>query len=656
MASSPRARAGLLGLAWAVYAACGKPGHSFVDTPPPGPPPPPPGSLGQCTAPFTGLTKPMFHGDRARSGWNDREPVLTPAVVASPAVGSLWDSPPFDVLTIDGTVYAGRMYASLLYADDVPVDGTATGYDGQTLSLLFAATSNGFVYAVNAFPTACQTGAIDAGAIVWRTEVGRASANPLLDSGGGFPGIALGVLGTPAIDLGASPPRLYVAAMDASSGSPVWTVYALDLRSGALLPGWPLALTSDVVSARNTNGTAQLDPDTVTSSQRAALAVSPAGDRLYVAFGGYTDHAAGWIVAVDTGAVAVAASFCAADGAAHGVANGGIWEAGGPAVDSDGRVYVTTGNGPAEFFGRAHAWGNSFLRLDPGLALESSYTPWNYCQDDLGDTDLGGDSPILLPDLDPQATATPHLVAFGSKQGTVYLLDGDHIPGDTIARPGCAADPVTFRDAANDVSLLPPTPQAPAYCDPADPTPCGRGPLSVFGPYSDDPHANAGNNAKMRSTPARFRDASGAELLFVSGSTKSAEVSPDPVPPSVARLRVSLAPGAPAYLSVDAVDPGLAFVNPGSPVVSSDGPDGPVVWIVDQNATRTQPLLDPGTNHPVLYALDGTTLQVLFRTPDDRLAASTGTPLALGGKYVTPVVAHGAVFVGTDRVQAFGVR
>ena len=328
-------------------------------------------------------------------------------------------------------------------------------------------------------------------------------------------------------------------------------------------------------------------------------------------------------MAVDTGAAAVVAAFCSADGATLGVANGGMWAPGGPAVDADGRVYVTTGNGPADFFGSAHAWGNSFLRLDPNLVLESTYSPWNHCQCDTGDTDLGGDSPLILPDLDLQATATPHLVAFGSKQGTVYLLDRDHIPGDTTARPSCAADPVVYSDAANDSSLLPPMPQSPAYCDPANPADCGRGPLSVFGPYSDGPMANEVNNAKMRSTPARFRDANGAELLFVAGSTKSAEVSPSPVPPSIARLRVSLAPGAPAYLSGDASDSELAFINPSSPVVSSDGPNGPVVWVVDQNALRTQPLLAPDTNHPVLYAIDGTTLRMLFSTPNDRLGAST---------------------------------
>jgi hypothetical protein len=30
--------------------------------------------------------------------------------------------------------------------------------------------------------------------------------------------------------------------------------------------------------------------------------------------------------------------------------------------------------------------------------------------------------------------------------------------------------------------------------------------------------------------------------------------------------------------------------------------------------------------------------------------------LNVGGKYSTPIVAHGVIFVGTDRIQAFGLR
>jgi hypothetical protein len=51
---------------------------------------------------------------------------------------------------------------------------------------------------------------------------------------------------------------------------------------------------------------------------------------------------------------------------------------------------------------------------------------------------------------------------------------------------------------------------------------------------------------------------------------------------------------------------------------------------------------------PILYAFDASTLQLLF--------TSTTGQLNVGGKYNTPAVARGVVFVGTDRIQAFGLR
>ena len=73
-----------------------------------------------------------------------------------------------------------------------------------------------------------------------------------------------------------------------------------------------------------------------------------------------------------------------------------------------------------------------------------------------------------------------------------------------------------------------------------------------------------------------------------------------------------------------------------------------MVWIVDENAVRTASLASTSPPRPILYAVDGATMSVLYR--------STPADLTTGGKYVTPVIAHGTVFVGTDRLQAFGVR
>jgi hypothetical protein len=192
-------------------------------------------------------------------------------------------------------------------------------------------------------------------------------------------------------------------------------------------------------------------------------------------------------------------------------------------------------------------------------------------------------------------------------------------------------------DPTSDASLLPPDPQ-PQFGT--------RGPLNVFGPYTEK-YGNL-DYAKMRSTPAWFVDASGTRFVFVSGASKAAADSMQSVPPSVARLLLNLQPGQPAWLTIDQRDDSLAFVNPGSPTITSNGAADAIVWVLDENASRLASLLDPSTPHPILYAIDAATLQLLWRSPDN--------DLYLGGKYNTPVVAHGVVFVGTDRVEAYGLR
>ena len=323
----------------------------------------------------------------------------------------------------------------------------------------------------------------------------------------------------------------------------------------------------------------------------------------------------------------IAAAFAGAPSSAAN-ANGGIWGPGGPAQDANGIIYVTTGNSPKGPL--PHVWGESLLAFGPALALAGTYTPWNHCSLDDLDSDLGGSSPIVI-DLDPALTSTPHLLAFGGKQGNAYLLDRGHLPGALDARPPCGSD------SSLDPSLLAPEPQ-PQFGK--------RGPLNVFGPYD----AQCGNldYAKMRSTPAYYKDADGGSWLYVTGTSKLAVCSAQNVAPSVVRVAIRTAPGSAAWLERAGAEPALVMVNPGSPVITSDGAAHPLIWVLDENAPRTASLADPNAPHPVLYAIDGTTMTALWQ--------SSAPMLEVGGKYSTPAVAHGTVFVATDRLHAFGLH
>ncbi|UHQ23041.1 ThuA domain-containing protein [Lysobacter sp. 5GHs7-4] len=551
-----------------------------------------------------------FHVDAARSGWRRDETVLSPVALDAAAFGEVWQSLPLD--GADGQ--PARLYASPLYLDGVTL--SAGPLRGETYSVVFAASNAGYVYAIAAAPR----GDVAAGRVLWRTRLGepcRLQPAPL-------DGVATGILSTPVID--AVRGRLYVTHCDPVSR---WQAYALDIGSGALLPGWPVRLDEERFNAVNANaGPRRVPPKRRFDFrvQRGALNLSPDGGQLYVAFG---ESETGWLAAVDTQRARVGSAFAAVAMPHRG--SGGIWGAGGPAVDTDGHVYVVTGSGFEGHQDAAHDWTQSLLKLAPpdghGFVLRGTYTPFNYCQTAQADIDLGSGGAVLLP----QASAGgSRLLAVGGKQGNVYLLDRDRLPGRLDRRSACS------EDAASDGSLLPPQPQ---------PQFGRRGPLNVFGPYSE--HDAALDLARSRSVPATFRDRQGLEYLYVTGNNKRAPGSAQSVPPSLVRLRVVRDEGDAPFLRIDRRETTLTLGNPGSPVVTSQGAERAVVWVLDENAPRSALLSGDDAPRPVLYAFDAASLKPLWRSAAGELYTS--------GKYNEPAFGGGRVYVGTDRVQAFGL-
>jgi len=553
-----------------------------------------------------------FHGDRERLGWYRQADALAPEAIAAGAFGLRWSSDPFPTIEVGGTEHPSLMYASVLHVEAVEI--TAGAYAGSSVNLAVGATTSGSVYAIN---TGCHACRADAGRVVWTAQLGEPSVVERFD--GGLP---LGVLGTPTIDLETGPPTLYVASMDATAG---WQVHALTLDSGEPLAGWPVQISDAALAPVNRNGPARFfDPEVM--SQRGALALSGDGERLYVTFGSFWGQAPGWLISIDTATASIRDAFSSAPEVAA-ESNGGIWGSAGPAVADNGELYVTTGNSPPGSEDAPNVWGNSLLRFDADLRLLGSYTPFNYCRLDAADLDLAGSQPVLLPPL--PSVSTPNTVAFGSKQGNVYLVDRDTMIR-TDRRPPCSLDPAT------DASLVAPDPQ-PHFGEP--------GPLNVFGPYSD--LFGMIDQAKMRSKLAYFEDAAGQPYLLASGATKSAPASEQSVPPSIAKLRVATPSDKAAYLTVEATNEDVVFINPGSPFVTSQGSDDAVVWVLDRNAPRTMSPADPATPRPVLYAFDAASLALLWQSPPDLVSPT--------GKYVVGTSADGMVLVGGDRIQAFGV-
>ena len=563
--------------------------------------------------PAAQIDAPTFHRDAQRTGWNANESVLTPAKVAGRSFGPVWESPPLDAFEGEPP----RLYASPLYVDRVKI--TAGPHHGGTFPSVFAATSTGFVYAIAAF----KTGGVKPGTILWRTRLGtpcRLAPRPL-------DGVATGILATPVIDTARA--RLYVTSCEAGKG---WQAFALDLGSGDIFRPWPVPLDEATFNALNRNsGNAPAAARAVDYRlQRGALNLSPEGGILYVAFG---ESATGWLVAVDTVKAEITSAFATVANPHR--SSGGIWGAGGPAVDPKGNVFVVTGTNYGGFIDQPNDWVQSVLMLShsssQGLALRATYTPFNHCETATNDIDLGSGGVAILPDLDASASATNRLMAVGGKQGNVYLIDRERMPGRLDRRPACGAD------ASVDGSLLPPENQAQFG---------KRGPLNVFGPYSETDGAM--DVARARSVPAYFRDAQGTGHVFVTGNTRKESGSAFAVPPSLARLELVATPGQNAYLRIARLEPATVLENPGSPVITSNGYRDAIVWVLDENARRSASLAGADAPRPALYAFDAMTLKLLWKSAPGALHTS--------GKYNEPAFARGTVFVGTDRIQAFGLK
>jgi outer membrane protein assembly factor BamB len=257
------------------------------------------------------------------------------------------------------------------------------------------ATESDDVYALDE-----ATGRLD-----WHVNVGQAVPAGELPCGDISP--TVGITSTPVIDPATG--RVFVVAdtWDGANASSIHhQLFGLNLADGSPVSGLPVRVDPP-----------QNDPTAVL--QRTALALDEG--KIIVGYGGNDGDCAtynGWLIATpESGAQQEAFQV-------EPTASGGaIWGSGnGPAVDSSGDIWVTTGNG----FGSGYGYQESVLKLDADLNLLDHWAPayWQFL--DLFDLDLGSADPLLLPDA---------LVFAIGKQGVGYLLSASSLGGTGASPP-----------------------------------------------------------------------------------------------------------------------------------------------------------------------------------------------------------------------------
>lgn len=305
-------------------------------------------------------------GDWPRYGGGD---LITNHVPAAAAAG-LSSQTVGDLVTRWSVSVGGRFVASPLFAENVPIGSTRE-------DAIFVATNAGTVAALRARD----------GAVLWKREVSGTVATC---------GLTYGISSTPVLDRARG--RLYAIGADG-------LLHALDLGTGATLPGWPLRIVSQTRAEYVWGG----------------LAIR--GNRVYVPVASYCDKsdedgyfADGRLLAVDVLDAKVVASFDVVEGPNN---MGGIWGYAGVSIDPvTGHLWTATANTwvfdpDCGCIVETGGYGEAALELDSDLNLLS----WNRPEDVANREDSGfGAAPLLF-----QPAGCPPLAAAHAKNGRVYV-------------------------------------------------------------------------------------------------------------------------------------------------------------------------------------------------------------------------------------------
>jgi len=352
------------------------------------------------------------HNDNLRSGTNLHETRLTVSNIKGHLAKLAYR-------VVDGNIYAQ------------PLIVTRNNVANRTgpVDVAIVATEHNSVYAFDANDTdPASTNALlwHTGPEVLGTQVESAELyNAIGASDCSDLTTEIGITGTPVIQITKdTSPRegvVFLSAKSKSGDQYAYTLFALSLYDGTKIGELPITGKVPGNGNGSTNGAIEFSP--MLELNRPALLL--ASNILYVAFGGHCDQGTyhGWLFAYDISnpkAIKPAGVFCATPNGAGDEDEGraGIWMSGqGPAIDDEGNVYFTTGDGT---YNGTTDFGDSVVKvkaIDGKIQVLDWFTPPDQEMLKTNDVDLGSTGVLLVPDS--------HLLIIGSKEGRMYLVDRD---------------------------------------------------------------------------------------------------------------------------------------------------------------------------------------------------------------------------------------
>lgn len=340
------------------------------------------------------------HNDNSRTGQNLSETTLTPTNVNVSQFGQVFSQ------KLDGYVYAQP-----LYLPNVTIGGTLH-------NVVYVATEHDSVYAFDAdssLPALWHVSFINPSKGITTLSSNDVGCSDLVPE--------IGITGTPAID--ANSGTLYVVANTKQNGKFFQRLHALDITTGAEKFGGPVPINAKVKGTGDgsVNGYVHFDP--LLNNQRPGLLLQ--NGTIYISWSSHCDIGPyhGWVISYDSQTLKQNGVWSSTPNAGLG----GIWAGGsGIAADSSSNLFVATGNAMFDVNTGGRDFGDSLIKLSPPVNARfravDFFTPYDQQSLYDGDVDLGSGGILLLPD---QTGPHTHLLVQSGKEGTIYLIDRDHM-------------------------------------------------------------------------------------------------------------------------------------------------------------------------------------------------------------------------------------
>ena len=309
------------------------------------------------------------HNDNSRDGANLTETNLTVSNVNVNQFGKLFTR------TVDGAVYAQP-----LYMNNVTISG-------KTQDVVFVVTQHDSVYAFDADTPGNTTP-------LWQVSLGTSVPTVFYSCSDLRPEV--GITSTPVID--PTTGTMYVVAkiqvtVSASSTNYYHQLHALDITTGAEKFGGPVTINPTVTG---------ITFDSLYQNPRAALLLL--SNVVYVSESSHCDEGLynGWLLGFNATNLAPVVVFNTTPTANNG--EGAIWGCGmGPAADTNGNIYVTTGNGifnATNGVSTGTNYGQCFIKFSTtnGFAVADWFSlPTMRRRSVDNDRDVGTGGAVLLP-------------------------------------------------------------------------------------------------------------------------------------------------------------------------------------------------------------------------------------------------------------------